>query len=67
MNTNDTCTVTLTLEQAKLVRYALLRHWEFIDNDEGCSAEKKAAALANIDAAFDQLGRFIAAAQKVAA
>lgn len=67
MNTNNTCTVTLTVAQANLVRYALLKHWDLIDNDKHCSAEKKAAALADIDTTIDQLGRFIAAAQKVAA
>lgn len=67
MNTNDTCTVTLTLAQAKLVRRALLTQWGVINADKFLSPEKVAEAVANIDVTIDQLDLFIAAAKKVAA
>lgn len=62
MNANDTCTVTLTVAQAKLVKYALLKHWDLINGL--LDATKKAASLADIDATIDQLDRFLTAASK---
>lgn len=68
MNTNhDTCSLTLSYKQANLTRYALLKHWDVIENDKHCSAEKKAAALADIDAVIAQLDGYIAMSKKVAA
>lgn len=68
MNTNhDTCSLTLSYKQANLTRYALLKHCEVIENDKYCSAEKKAAAIADIDAVIAQLDCFIAMSKEVAA
>jgi len=68
MNTiPNTCSITLSYKQANLTRYALIKHWGVIENDKHCSAEKKCAALADIDAIIAQLDSYIAMSKEEAA
>ncbi len=68
MNTRlDTCSITLSYKQACLTRYALLRHYNLIEEDKRCAADKKAAALADIDALIVQLNGYILMSKEVAA
>ena len=64
MTTNDTCNLTLSFSQANLIRWALLNHSNLIENDERTSADKKVAALADIDEAITQLNRYICAVNR---
>ncbi len=67
MNTRlDTCSITLSYKQACLARYALLAHYNLIEEGR-CAADKKAAALADIDALIVQLNRYILMSKEVAA